>query len=298
MAEAGAGRKAVHVGLMIVNAAVDLLLPTVVLVALAPTGLSAAMLLSIGGTLVGGKAIGGRTGSGRFRWRLALLAGLVPTAAILGCHAAGLGDVPSMVAGAVVLGVIVLADLWLGRRRDRAGGGVDVFALVVLAEVLAGVVLTSISGDARFVLARVSLYLTVGGLVILASASAWAERPLMRTALKPVAAKGEPAREAAFERAWANSRRFRALYRAMTAGLGGVLIVDAVVRVVIIYSRPVGEVVESSLTSQLPLVVLIVVWFAAGRGLAVPRAERILEAELASAPAGPEPPVPVPTKPR
>jgi hypothetical protein len=296
MPEVGAGRKAVHVGLMIVNAAVDLLLPTVVLVALAPTGLSAAMLLSIGGTLVGGKAIGGQAGFGRFRWRLALLAGLVPTAAILGCHAAGFGDVPSMVAGAVVLGVIVLADVWLGRRRDRARGGVDVFALVVLAEVLAGVVLTSISGDARFVLARVSLYLTVGGLVILASA--WAERPLMRTALKPVAAKGEPSREAAFERAWANSRRFRALYRAMTAGLGGVLIIDAVVRVVIIYSRPAGDVVASSLTSQLPLVVLIVVWFAAGRGLAVPRAERILEAELASAPAGPEPPVPVPTKPR
>jgi hypothetical protein len=220
----------------------------------------------------------------------------VPTAAILVCHASGLGDVPSMVAGAIVLGVIVLADRWLGRRRDRVEGGVDVFALVVLAEVLAGVVLTSISGDARFVLARVSLYLTVGGLVILASA--WAERPLMRTALKPVAAKGDPAREAAFERAWANSRKFRALYRAMTAGLGSVLIIDAVVRVVIIYSQPAGDVVESSLTSQLPLVVLIVVWFAAGRGLAVPRAERILEAELANAPASPEPPVPVPMKPR
>ncbi|SEP08625.1 VC0807 family protein [Amycolatopsis saalfeldensis] len=311
MPEVGAGRKAVRVGLMIVNAAVDLLLPTVVLVALAPTGLSAAVLLSIGGTLLAGKAIGGQTGYGRFRWRLALLAGLAPTAAILGCHAAGLGDVPSMVAGSVVLGVIVLADVGLGRRRARTGGGadvglgrrpgrseggVDVFALVVLVEVLAGVVLTSISGDARFVLARVSLYLAIGGLVILASA--WAERPLMRTALKPVAAKGEPAREEAFERAWVNSRKFRALYRAMTAGLGGVLIVDAVLRAVIIYSQPAGAVVESSLTSQLPLVVLIAGWFAAGRGLAVPRAERILEAELARAPAGPEPPVPAATKPR
>lgn len=70
----------------------------------------------------------------------------------------------------------------------------------------------------------------------------------------------------------------------MTAGLGGVLILDAVVRVVIIYSQPADAIVESSLTSQLPLVILIVVWFAAGRGLAVPRAERILEAELANAP--------------
>jgi hypothetical protein len=128
------------------------------------------------------------------------------------------------------------------------------------------------------VLARVSCYLAVGGIVILVTA--WSERPLMRTALKPVAAQGDPARAEAFDRTWQHSRRFRALYRAMTAGLGAVLIADAALRVVIIYSRPADAVVESSLTSQLPLVILIALWFAAGRGLAVPRAMRLLEAEL------------------
>jgi hypothetical protein len=141
-------------------------------------------------------------------------------------------------------------------------------------------VLTSITGDPRFGLARVSLYLAIGGVFILATT--FSQRPLMRTALKPVAAKGDPARADAFDRTWRKSRQFRLLYRAMTAGLGVALLADAVLRVIVIYSQPASAVTESSLTSQIPLVVLIAVWFAAGRGLAVPRAARLLDAELAS----------------
>ncbi|HEX4724593.1 MAG TPA: hypothetical protein VH333_18895 [Pseudonocardiaceae bacterium] len=73
----------------------------------------------------------------------------------------------------------------------------------------------------------------------------------------------------------------------MTAGLGVVLIADAILRVVIIYSQPADAVVESSFTSQLPLIILIAAWFAAGRGLAVPRATRLLAAEVAN-PSSPE----------
>ena len=75
------------------------------------------------------------------------------------------------------------------------------------------------------------------------------------------------------------------LYRAMTAGLGGVLLADAVLRVVVVYSYPPGAVLQPSLTSQLPLLVLIGLWFVAGRGLAAPRAERLLDAELSNSPA-------------
>jgi hypothetical protein len=282
MSEVSTGRKAAHVGLMIANVAVDLLLPTVVLIALAPTGMPAAVRLAVGGTLLSGKAIGGRAEYGRFRWRLAVVAALVPAAAIVVSYAAGLGNVPSMVIGAIASGAIVIADLLYGRSREGSEHRIDVFAVVVLTEVVASVVLTSISGDARFVLARVSFYLVIGGIVILATS--WSERPLMATALKPVASQGDPARAEAFERTWRHSRQFRALYRAMTAGLGAVFIIDAVVRVVIIYGRPAAAVVESSLTSQLPLVILLAVWFAAGRGLAVPRATRLLEAELAESP--------------
>lgn len=277
MSELSAGRKAAHLVLMIANLAVDLLLPTVVLLALAPTGMPAAVRLAIGGALLSGKAIGGHIESGEFRWRLAAVAAFVPAAAIVVGYTAGLGEVPSMVAGAVLSGAIVLATVL--RRRSRTGHRLDVFAALVLIEVAAGVVLTSISGDARFVLARMSIYLAIGGIMVLATT--WSDRPLMRTVLKPVAAEGDPARAEAFDRAWARSGQFRRLYRAMTAGLGGVLIADAVLRIVIIYSQPADAVTESSLTSQLPLFILIALWFAAGRGLAVPRATRILEAELA-----------------
>ncbi|MGW6282935.1 VC0807 family protein [Kribbella sp. NPDC055071] len=270
-------QRIVWVSTAIANLAVDLLLPTVILLALAPTGLPAALRLAIGGALLSGKAIGGRIESGEFRWRFALVAGLVPAATIVGCYLAGIGSTASMVAGAAVAGVIVIADLARNRMRATEGRRVDAFAVLVLVEVLVSVVVTSISGDARFVLARSSLYLAVGGIFILATT--WSERPMMRTTLKPVASKGDPVRAEAFERVWTRSREFRGLYRAMTFGLGLVFLIDAVLRVAIIYSQPADDVTKTSLTSQLPLIVLLVIWFAAGRGLAVPRAERLLDAE-------------------
>ena len=275
--DVSARRKALYLAVMIVNTTVDLLLPTLVLVALAPTGMSSAVRLAIGGSLLTGKVMGGQIGE--FRWRFAVVAAFLPAAVIVGFHLAGRGDVVSMVAGSTVAGMVVVGDLLRTRIRGRAAHRIDGFAALVLIEVAAGVVLTAISGDARWVLARTSLYIAIAGIVILWST--WSDRPMMRVALKPVAAKGDPARAEAFERAWRNSRHFRTLYRAMTAGLGGVLLVDAILRVVIIYGSPAGGVVRSSLTSQVPLVVLIGLWFAAGRGLAVPRAERLLDAELA-----------------
>lgn len=268
-------RKAAYLGIMLVNLAIDILLPTLVLLVLTPTGLPTAVRLAIGGTLLTGKAVAGRVGTSEIRWKFGILVAGAATAAIVGCYVAGLGAVPSMVSGAVVCGVLVLGDFF----RHRSKAGLDGFALLVLVEVLLGVVLTSISGDARFVLARTSLYLAVGGIYLLVNA--FTAEPLMRTALKPIAANGDPARAAAFDRTWEKSPRFRAIYRGLTAGFGGVLLIDAVLRIVIIYSQPAQAVTETSFTSQVPLIVLVAVWFLIGRGLAVPRARRLLEAEIA-----------------
>jgi hypothetical protein len=270
-------RKAAQLLLMFANLAVDLLVPTVVLVAFAPTHLPTPLLLSIGGMLLAAKAIGGPVHAPGFRWRLALVVAVVPMAGMLAGYAAGVDVRLSMVVGAFLSGVIVVGDLLRKGKRK-----LDTFAFVVLAEVLAGIVLTSISGDARFVLARMSIYLAIGGVIVLATT--WSEQPFMRTTLKPVAAHGDPKRAEAFDRCWERSPQFRVLYRLMTAGLGLVFLVDAVLRIVIIYSQPADAVVESSLTSQLPLIILLGVWFAAGRGLAVPRAQRILDAECAQKP--------------
>ncbi|MFJ4653653.1 VC0807 family protein [Nocardia sp. NPDC088792] len=260
------------------NIAVDLLLPYIALLLLAPTGLSAALRLTIGGILLAGKAFGGPLVRGQFRWRLALTATVLPVAVLIGAHAAGLRDTAVMPAAAVASGAICLGDLIRTRLRDKAHR-VDGLAMLILSELTASIILSSISGDARFVLARASLYTAVAGAFFLVSAVS--ARPFMREALKPVATQGDPIRSAAFDRCWSISRPFRLVYRGVTAGLGCVLLADAVLRIVIIYSHPAGSLITSGLTGQLPGIVLLVAWFLIGRKLVVPRALRILETEVA-----------------
>lgn len=286
MPDAGTRAKILMPLAMLANAVVDILLPVIALVALAPTGLSAPLRLTLGGTLVAAKAVAGTIGSPRYRWRLGAVSAVIPVAALLGCHAAGLADVACMVVASAMAAVIVCGDLVRGRLSGGAEPGLDRFALLVLIEVGASVVISSISGDPRFVLARSSIYPGAAGVYVLATT--WSKQPLMRVALKPVATKGDPVRGEAFERAWCRSQRFRMIYRGLTAGLGVVLLVDSVLRIVVIYSQPAGAIVQSGLTSQLPGIVLLALWFVTGRGVVVPRAMRILEAEMPD-PQRPEP---------
>ncbi|RDI69237.1 VC0807 family protein [Nocardia pseudobrasiliensis] len=258
------------------NFAIDLLLPTVLYAVLAPTGLPAALRLSLGGSVVAAKALGGRIG-GRFRWGPALLTALIPSAALLGCHLAGYSDTTSMVAGAIVAAVIVVTDLAYTRFGSENPRPLDGFAVLVLLEVVASVVLTSLSGDARFVLARASFYIALAGVYFFVSA--WGTGPFMQVALKPVHTEGDPPRVAAFDRLWAASSRFRRIYRVLTAALGLVLLADAGLRLAVIYSYPPDRVGESALTSNLPLIVLLALYFVIGRTWSAPRAERMLDAE-------------------
>ncbi|WP_327138754.1 VC0807 family protein [Nocardia sp. NBC_01327] len=272
-------KKALWFALMLANTAVDLLLPTVIFVLLAPTGLPPQIRLSIGGTLLGAKAIGGRIETGEFRWRLVVFTAVASNTALIGCYLAGAGSTASMVAGAVVAALIVIGDMARTRLRRTATHRIDSFAVLVLAEVIVGVVLTSISGDARFVLARTSLYIAIAGIVVLASA--WTDHPYMRDALKPVAAKGDPLRAAGFDRIWSKDPGFRRIYQFVTATLGLVLLTDAVLRVLVIYSYPPDQAGKSSLLSGLPLFALIALWFLPNRTLLIPRARRLLDAEMA-----------------
>lgn len=273
--------KAMFLAISLANLAADMLLPTLIYLALAPTGLSAALRLTVGGILLSAKAIGGRIETGEFRWRVALLTTIVSLIAVLGCHLGGSGDRTAMVAGAVAAAAIVLGDLVRTRLRTTSAGGarpqIDTLAVIVLAEVVTSVVLTSISGDARFVLARGSFYVAVAGLIVLGST--WTERPMMQVALKPVATKGDPLRAAAYDRLWSSSRRFRAIYRFVNGTLGSVLLADAVLRIVVIYSFPPDRIAQSGLVSQIPFLVLIAAWFLVNRGVMVPRARRLLDIE-------------------
>lgn len=279
---------------------VDLLLPTLVYLALAPAGLSTSVRLTVGGFFVAAKATAGHIGEpaeGQSApaaasacrravagFALAAAAALVCTVTTIAVAKSGAGNGWSIGAGTAVLSVVTAVTTLRAQRR------VDGFALLVLVEVAATIILTSISSDPRFVLARPSFYTAIAGIWALTTVRA--RRPFMMQVSKPMAVAGDPVRAAAFERAGMQSPRFRRAEQAMTAGLGVVLIAEAVLRVVTVYSRPAADVVSSSLLSQLPAIALIVVYFAAIRIFAIPVARREVDALM---PRTDERPIPPPT---
>jgi hypothetical protein len=171
--------------------------------------------------------------------------------------------------GAAVLVVIQGVNLVRTWRR------LDSFALLVLVELTATIVLTSVSHDPRFVLIRPSFYTAIAGVYVLTTV--WAARPFMMQVSKPMAAGGDPVRAEAFERAGRESPRFRRAEQAMTAGLAVVLLAEAVLRVVTVMSHPASDVLASSLWSQILAVGLFVVYFAVVRLVFVPRASRAVD---------------------
>ncbi|MCZ4520190.1 hypothetical protein O4220_16890 [Rhodococcus ruber] len=259
----------------IANIAIDLLLPTVVFLLLSHAGMPATVALSIGGAVAGGKALGGRVESGEFRWLRALLGAIAPTGTILVAVVLGASDITAAVVGAVTLALLFVGDL-VTRRRSRAS--VDGISILVLAEIAASVALVAISDDPRFILVRPAFYAIVAAVVALASVLT--SRPLMMEASRPMAVAGDPDRARAFDNSWAASAQFRSIQRVMTAGFGAVLLAEAILRIVLVYRAPADAIAETSLTSQIPAVILFVAYFAAVRLLAVPRASKIVDAQL------------------
>lgn len=256
---------------------IDLLLPTVAYLLLAPTHMAVAIRLTLGGFLMAAKATSGQSGhaAGRTRYGLASAGAAAACAATIAASAAGVGTTASIAAGTLVI-AISSALLLLADRRH-----LDSFAILVLAELVISVVLTLVTSDPRFVLARPAVYTAIAGIYAFTTLRT---RPFMMQITRPIAAGGNPVRAAAFDRAWDESPRFRAAERAMTAGLGIVLLAEAVLRVVIVYSEPEHAVLTASLLSQLPSVGLLALWFVVTRFAIVPIASKEVDALMRSAP--------------
>jgi len=287
----------------LIDILIDLLLPTVVYLALAPTGRSAAVRLSVGGFWVAAKSVTGRvrdtggtvepggttepdrtTGTGgtpdslRRRVLIALAVAVAASAATLIAAFAGADDGWAIVAGTVILAAAAVPLLL---RRPQ----IDGIALLVLGEVAISVVLVMISTDPRFILVRPAFYTAIAGLY--AIGTGWTSQPLMMEVSRPMAAGGDPLRAAAFDRAWLTSPAFRRAELGMTYGLGLVLLAEAGLRVLAVYSRPEGAVLDASLLSQVPGVLLFVGYLVAIRVFAVPIATREVDKEMAGvAPTG------------
>jgi hypothetical protein len=258
---------------------VDLFLPTTIYLLLAPTGLSAVVRLTVGGFFIAAKACAGRVSApGELDehmnfWRALVIGALIAavcTAVTIATTKEGGSDSLAITLGTGVLVIVQGINLLRSRRR------LDGFALLVLVELAATIVLTSINNDPRFVLIRPSFYTTIAG--VYALTTVWTARPLMMQVTKTVAAGGDPVRAEAFERAGRESRPFRRAEQAMTIGLALVLFGEAVLRIVTVLSHPASDVLVSSLWSQAGSIGLFVIYFAIIRLVFVPRASREVDA--------------------
>jgi hypothetical protein len=259
------------IGASLVDMAVDLLLPTAVYLLLTPTHLPVAIRLTLGGFLLAGKATVGHAGRRASRARL----GLASTGAAAACavtvlaSVAGAGTTASIVAGTVVTAVCAVLLLRADHRQ------LDRFAVLVLIELAISVILAGVSSDPRFVLARPAVYTAVAGIYALTTVRT---RPFMIDVTRPFASGGDPARAAAFDRAWDESARFRKAERVMTALLGIMLLAEAALRVITVYSEPEQAVLKASLLSQLPALGLFALWFVIARFAIVPVVSKEVDA--------------------
>ncbi len=273
--------KATILAVSLADLALDLFLPTLVFLALRPSGLPDAICLTVGGyALVAKVGMGRLADIGPDRRRVATplvtnaLLALAATAITIGLSVAGTSTIVAIIAGTVPLAVIQGASLLRSRRRlDRRR--LDPFALLVLAELATSIVLVSISDDPRWLLLRPSFYTAVAGLFVLATALT--ARPFMIDASKPMAVSGDPVRAEAFERAAATASGFLAVERLMTVILGAGLLVEAVLRVVVVLRLPDADLATLSLSAQIPSIVVLIVVVLAIRAL-IPRAARAVDA--------------------
>ena len=163
---------------------------------------------------------------------LALDVGL-PLAAFYGLRALGVDERPALLAAS---GVAAARIAWDAARRRR----LNPFATVMLVVFGLGLVLSLVSGDARFLLLKDSITTGAVGLVFLVT-SRWG-RPLTLTAMQSFA----PHRAAALEQAYRADPDVRRGVRLCSVVWGAGLLAEAVARVPVVYLLPIDAAVAVS----------------------------------------------------
>jgi hypothetical protein len=179
---------------------------------------------------------------------------IVPLVSFYVLRAAGLSAFWSLVIGGALTAPISVINTIRRGKLDKLG-------VLVIAELVLGIVLDLTVRNARFTLARGSLFVALAGIWILASA--FTSRPLTVDATKPfAAAKGGRSGIDAFEWLAGNSLRFLRIHRSICALWGVLLLAYAAVRVIIIYSVSISEAVW---TTEFPGIIAIGICLIASR---------------------------------
>jgi hypothetical protein len=183
-----------------------------------------------------------------------LLDFVVPLVAFYALTAAGVSSFWSLTIGGALTGGVSAVNTI---RRGKLDG----LGLLVIAEIALGLVLIVTTRDPRLVLARSSLYLALAGIWVLGSAVIG--RPVTINTSTAFAARSDGEKGiAAVEWLAANSAPFLRIHRGLSALWGGMFLLYAVVRVVIIYSTSVSRAVS---ISEIPGIVAIGICLIASR---------------------------------
>ena len=177
---------------------------------------------------------------------LALDVGL-PLVVYYGLHALGVADWPALLAASCAA---ALRIGWDAARRRR----LNLFATVMLVVFGVGLVLSLVSGDARFLLLQDSITLGAVALVFLVT-SRWGT-PLTLAAMQSSA----PRRAAALAEAFRTDPEVRHGFRLSSAVWGGGLLAEALVRVPLIYLLPIPVVVGLSTALFVATFAALIAW--------------------------------------
>ncbi|MET9295697.1 VC0807 family protein [Streptomyces sp. NPDC003077] len=217
---------------------------------------------------------GGRPGKGRNPLVESLAPLVVDVGVPLGSYYVlsdgfGMGTVAALAWSSAVP---ALRTVWSVVKERRING----MAALILAVNVIGLLLSTVTGDPRLMLAKDSGVSSVIGIVVLVTACYG--RPLMTPGLRAWVVKGSPAKQAAWDDLLAGSARFRRAERTFSAVWGAALLTECVARVVGAYTIPIDTMVW---LGTVMLVVAIVAAMVVSGGMAVDPMERMVAEEVA-----------------
>ncbi|MFI9384287.1 VC0807 family protein [Kutzneria sp. NPDC052558] len=171
----------------------------------------------------------------------------VPALAYFVAHWLGASDFVALLTGSVVA---LLRTLFVA-VKDRK---FQLFSAFMVGVFTVGLVLSFVTGDARFLLVKESAGTFVAGVAFLVSCLFG--KPLIYFA----ALRMQPGREAEFAQRWQELPGFRRTFYTMSLVWGVGLVIEALVRVPLVFLLPIEVMVTVSTVMLVVAFVLLAVW--------------------------------------
>lgn len=171
----------------------------------------------------------------------------LPLVAYYGLHALGVADLPALLAASAAAGARVV---WVA-VRDRA---LNPFATLMLMVFGIGVVLALVSGDPRFLLLKGSI--TTGAVALVFLGTTLRGTPLTLAAMQSF----RPADRDALAEEYRTEPEARRIYRLSSRVWGFGLLLEAAVRIPLIYALPVSVMVGLSAALMIGTFAALILW--------------------------------------